>query len=105
MNIWAFWAGKRALRPWLSHWFAAHGQVARKGAVAAVATALLLPVAGAPLLRFDRDPPQPELRRLGNAAAAFLQPGDRLALFTEAPEGVAALGPAIAVVGDRAERP
>jgi hypothetical protein len=70
-----------ALRPWLSHWFAAHEQVARKGAVAAVATALLLPVAGAPLLRFDRDAPQPELRRLGNAAAAFLQPGDRLALL------------------------
>jgi hypothetical protein len=70
-----------ALRPWLARWLAAHEQVARKGAVIAVAAALLLPVAGAPLLRFDRDAPQPELRALGNAAAAFLQPGDRLALL------------------------
>jgi hypothetical protein len=70
-----------ALRPWLAQWLAAHQQVARKGAVAAVAMALLLPVAGAPLLRFDREAPQPELRRLGNAAAAYLQPGDKLALL------------------------
>jgi hypothetical protein len=70
-----------ALRPWFAQWLAAHEQVARKGAVATVAMVVLLPVAGAPLLRFDRDPPQPELRRLGNSAAAFLQPGDKLALL------------------------
>jgi hypothetical protein len=46
-----------------------------------VALALLLPVAGAPLLRFDRDMPQPELRQLGHAAAAYLKPGDRVALM------------------------
>ena len=70
-----------ALRPWLVQWLAAHEQVARKGAATAVAAVLLLPVAGAPLLRFDRDAPQPELRRLGNAAATYLQPGDKLALL------------------------
>ena len=48
---------------------------------AAVGLALLFPVAGVPLLRFDRDTPQPELRRLGHEAAAYLQPGDRLALL------------------------
>jgi hypothetical protein len=70
-----------ALRPRLVQWLAAHEQVARKGAATAVAAVLLLPVAGAPLLRFDRDAPQPELRRLGNAAATYLQPGDKLALL------------------------
>jgi hypothetical protein len=70
-----------ALRPWLAQWLAARPAAARKGAPVAVAAALLFPVAGAPLLRFDRDTPQPELRRLGNAAAAYLQPGDRLALL------------------------
>ena len=48
---------------------------------AAVGLALLFPVAGVPLLRFDRGTPQPELRRLGREAAAYLQPGDRLALL------------------------
>ncbi len=70
-----------ALRPWLAQWLAAHQEVARKGALTVVALALLLPLAGAPLLRFDRDPPQPELRRLGNAAATYLQPSDKLALL------------------------
>jgi hypothetical protein len=70
-----------AVRPWFAQWLAAHQQVARKGAIAVVAMALLLPVAGAPLLRFDRDAPQPELRQLGNAAAIYLQPGDKLALL------------------------
>jgi hypothetical protein len=54
--------------------------VARLGPIA-VALALLLPLAGAPLLRFDRDPPQPALRRLAQDAAAYLHPGDRLALL------------------------
>jgi hypothetical protein len=70
-----------ALRPWLAHWLAGREQFTHKGSVAAVAAALLLPVIGAPLLRFDRDPPQPALRRLGNAAATYLQSGDRLALL------------------------
>ncbi|HEY7578072.1 MAG TPA: hypothetical protein VH855_10785 [Acetobacteraceae bacterium] len=70
-----------ALRPWLAGWLAARPGFARKGAAGAVAAALVLPLAAAPLLRFDRDTPQPELRRLGNAVATRLQPGDRLALL------------------------
>jgi hypothetical protein len=70
-----------ALRPWVSHWLTARPSVASKGAPAAVAAALMLPVAAAPLLRFDRDTPQPELRRLGNTVASYLQPTDRVALL------------------------
>jgi hypothetical protein len=70
-----------ALRPWLAEWLATRPALAAKGARTAVAAALLLPVAAAPLLRFDRDPPQPELRRLGNAVAGYLQPTDRIALL------------------------
>jgi hypothetical protein len=70
-----------SLRPLLAHWLTTRPAVARKGASAAVTAALLLPIAAAPLLRFDRDPPQPELRRLGNAAASYLRPGDRVALL------------------------
>ena len=70
-----------ALRPWLAHWLVVRPAVVRKGASVAVAAALLLPVAAAPLLRFDRDPPQPELRQLGNAAASYLRPTDKIALL------------------------
>jgi hypothetical protein len=70
-----------ALRAGAAEWLAARPEVARKGAAGAVAVALVLPLAAMPLLRFDRATPQPELRRLGNAVAAHLRPGDRLALL------------------------
>ena len=70
-----------ALRPWVAGWVVANTRHAVQAGRACVAAALLLPVAGVPLLRFDRDTPQPELRRLGQAAAAYLKPGDRLALL------------------------
>ncbi len=69
------------LRPWAAAWLATHARPAARLAQVAVVLALLLPVAGAPLLRFDRDMPQPELRRLGHAAAAYLKPGDRIVLL------------------------
>jgi hypothetical protein len=69
------------LRAWVAGWFTANTRRAAWAGGAAVVLALLMPLAGAPLLRFDRDPPQPALRRLGHEAAAHLQPGDRLALL------------------------
>ncbi len=69
------------LRPWAAAWFAGHPQYSARAPKATVALAVILPIAGAPLLRFDRQTPQPELRRLGHAAAASLRPGDRLALL------------------------
>ena len=70
-----------ALRAWVATWFAANARLAARAGRVAVVLILLLPVAGAPLLRFDRDTPQPELRRLAHETAAHLQPGDRLALL------------------------
>ena len=69
------------LRPWAAAWLAANARLAARAGRVAVGLALLFPVAGVPLLRFDRDTPQPELRRLGHEAAAYLQPRDRLALL------------------------
>ncbi len=70
-----------ALRTWIAAWFATNTPLAARAGRAAVALVLLLPAVGAPLLRFDRDTPQPELRRIAHEAAARLQPGDRLALL------------------------
>jgi hypothetical protein len=70
-----------ALRPVAAGWLAAHDRRARQAGVAAVVLILLLPVAGVKLLRFDLDTPQPELWQLGHAAAAYIQPGDRVALL------------------------
>lgn len=58
-----------------------HGRRMRQAGAAAVVLILVLPVAIAPMLRFDLDTPQPELWRLGHAAAAYVQPGERLALL------------------------
>ncbi|MEJ0018859.1 MAG: hypothetical protein WDN25_20325 [Acetobacteraceae bacterium] len=73
------------LRPWLvawtAAWLAADPRRARRAGIGAVVAILLLPLAGAPLLRFDRDPPQPELRRLGHAVTPYLDRHDRLALL------------------------
>ena len=69
------------LRPLAVAWLVARPRHAAMGRKAAVVLALLLPVAGAPLLRFDRDSPQPEVRRFAQQAAAYLRPGDRLALL------------------------
>ena len=60
---------------------AIHGRRMRQAGVAAVLLILILPVAIAPMLRFDLDTPQPELWRLGHAAATYVQPGERLALL------------------------
>jgi hypothetical protein len=69
------------LRPWIAVWATDRQRYATRAGQAAVACALLLPILGAPLLRFDRDTPQPELRRLAQEAAIYLQPGERLALL------------------------
>ncbi len=58
-----------------------HGRRMRHAGIAAVLLILLLPLAIAPMLRFDLDTPQPELWRLGHAAAGYVQPGERLALL------------------------
>ena len=60
---------------------AVHGRRMRHAGVAAVLLILVLPLAIAPMLRFDLDTPQPELWRLGHAAAAYVQPGERLLLL------------------------
>ena len=70
-----------ALREFVARWLAQHRRPARYAAVVAVALLLAGPVAAAPLLRFDLDAPQPALWQLGHAAAAFVRPGDRLALL------------------------
>lgn len=67
------------LRPWIAGWLTAHNRP-KPAARAAVTLVLLLPIATAPLLRFDRETPQPELWDLAHNAAAYLRPGDRLAL-------------------------
>jgi hypothetical protein len=69
------------LRPWIAAWMTAHQEWAAQAGRAAVGIVLLAPIAGAPLLRFDLDTPQPELRRLAHAAATYLAPGDRVALL------------------------
>jgi hypothetical protein len=70
-----------AVRPWIAAWVAKQRPYPERAGQAAIVLALLLPLAGAPLLRFDLDTPQPELRLLARKAAAYLHPGDRLALL------------------------
>jgi hypothetical protein len=70
-----------ALRPWAAVWVASYAGFATRLGQAAIALVIMLPVAGAPLLRFDRDTPQPEVRKLVREADAYLHPGDRLALL------------------------
>ncbi len=69
------------LRPaaatWLARWPDAWR---RRAAAGAVALAVLLPVAGARLLRFDLDAPQPLLWDLAHRTAALVPDGTRLAL-------------------------
>jgi hypothetical protein len=69
-----------ALRPCVAHWLALNPRFAGHGATASVVLIVLSPLAALPLLRFDRDTPQPELWHLGHAVAAYVHPGDRLAL-------------------------
>jgi uncharacterized membrane protein (UPF0136 family) len=68
------------LRPAVASWMMANPRPIQHAGHAAVGLILLLPLATAPLLRFDLDTPQPELWRLGHAAAAYVAPGNRLAL-------------------------
>lgn len=42
---------------------------------------LALPLAAFPMLRFDLEAPQPEVRRIGHLAAAYIEPGSKLALL------------------------
>ncbi len=69
------------LRPaaasWLARWPAAWRKRAASGAVALV---VLLPLAGARLLRFDLDAPQPLLWDFAHRTAALVPDGARLAL-------------------------
>ncbi len=69
------------LRPaasvWLARWPATWR---RRAAAGAVALAVLLPVAGARLLRFDLDAPQPLLWDLAHRTASLVPDGTRLAL-------------------------
>jgi hypothetical protein len=69
-----------ALRPWVTQRLT-HLRGIQHAAVAVIVLILVLPIATAGQLRFDRDTPQPELWRLGHAAAAYVRPGDRLALI------------------------
>lgn len=54
---------------------------ARRGGMAALAVMLAAPLVAAPLLRFDRDMPQPLLHTLATRVGAEIKPTDRLALF------------------------
>lgn len=54
---------------------------ARRGGLAALAVMLAAPLAAAPLLRFDRDMPQPLLHTLATRIGAEIKPTDRLALL------------------------
>lgn len=60
----------RRPRPW-----------ARHAGLAVLATMLVAPLAARPLLRFDRDMPQPLLYDLAARVGAEIKPRDRLALF------------------------
>jgi hypothetical protein len=53
----------------------------RRAATAAIATVLLLPLAGYRLLRFDLDAPQPFLWDIAQRSTAYLHNGDHLALI------------------------
>ena len=62
---------------WLARRTPRQLHVAARGAVALAA---MLPLAAAPLLRFDLDAPQPLLWTMASSTAALLHDGDRLAL-------------------------
>lgn len=68
-------------RPVAVRWLARAGPWIRYVSGGAVALILVLPVATAPMLRYDLDPPQPTLWRLGQAAARYITPDDRVALL------------------------
>ncbi len=69
------------LQPAAAAWWARRTPRQRRGAArAAVALAAVLPLAAAPLLRFDLDAPQPLLWTMARSTAALLHDGDRLAL-------------------------
>ncbi len=69
------------LRPAAASWLARWPEPwRRRAATGAVALAVLLPVAGARLLRFDLDAPQPLLWNLAHRTAALVPDGTHLAL-------------------------
>src|SRR5208337_2771342 len=70
-----------AFRPAVARWLGRQGRLAGRAGVAAIVVILVLPVALVRPLRFDLEPPQPELWQLGHRAARDIAPGDRLALL------------------------
>jgi hypothetical protein len=69
------------LRPWLARHIAAWpARRQQAGAAVMIALVPILPVALAPLLRFDFDPPQPSLRAIATSIAPLLAEGDHLGL-------------------------
>ena len=69
------------LQPAIAAWLARRTPRQRRlAARGAVALAAVLPLAAAPLLRFDLDAPQPLLWTMASNTAALLHDGDRLAL-------------------------
>jgi hypothetical protein len=70
-----------AFRPAVARFLVRRGRLAGCAGVAGIVVILLLPVALVRPLRFDLEPPQPELWQLGHQAARDVTPGDRLALL------------------------
>jgi hypothetical protein len=70
------------LRPAAATWIAKWSEPARHRArITALGLAALLPLAAAPLLRFDLDAPQPFLWNTGHRAASLLGARDRVAII------------------------
>jgi hypothetical protein len=68
-------------RPVAARWLATPGPWIRYVSAGLVALILVLPGAIVSMLRFDLDPPQPVLWHLGQAAARYITPDDRVALL------------------------
>jgi hypothetical protein len=68
-------------RPAVARWLGRQGRLAGRAGVAAIVMILVLPVALVRPLRFDLEPPQPELWQLGHQAARDVAPGGRLAVL------------------------
>jgi hypothetical protein len=71
-----------AARPFLAARLAAvAGSQQRRLAAIPVAAAIVMPILGVGMLRFDLETPQPEIRRIARDAAPHIEPGARIALL------------------------
>jgi hypothetical protein len=71
-----------AARPFLAARLAAvAGSRQRRLAAIPVAAAIVMPILGVGMLRFDLETPQPEIRRIARDAAPHIEPGARIALL------------------------